>query len=163
MKIGLKTLLFGAHQFIYHPILVYLAWTELFGKPDFKECICILIHDLGYWNCKTIEGIDGENHSELGAKIAYWLFGSRYRELVLYHSRTYAAKDNITPSKLCYADKYSVKFENWYFYLLRTKFTGELTEYRRKFYTIGSDKFWFYESRAKTINFALDYMRFCHV
>jgi len=104
----------------------------LFGSPSWKELICIFIHDLGYWNCYDIDGIDGSKHPELGAKIARVLLGPEYAELCLYHSRSYARATGAQPSKLCYADKLSIAYEPWWFYLSRAWLSGELGEYRRR-------------------------------
>jgi len=131
MRIGQRTLLFGAHQFLLHPLLVLLAWLRLFGRPTFKELVCIAVHDLGYWWTTDIDGPTGSAHPEYGAALAARWFGPEYRDLVLYHSRTYAAQAGREPSKLCWADKLSLTYEPWWLYLPRAWASGELAEYRR--------------------------------
>jgi hypothetical protein len=131
MKIGAKSLLFGTHQIFWHPFTVFLAWYELYGWPSWKETVCIFIHDFGYIFCPDMDGPCGENHPELGARIADRLFGKEYHNLCLYHSRTTAAKYNIQPSRLCWADKLSIKWEPSWFYILRSTLSGEIKEYRK--------------------------------
>jgi hypothetical protein len=128
--LGLRSLLFGVHQFIWHPWTVYRAWRQLYGKPDWREVVCIIIHDWGYWNSPNMDGPEGQRHPECGARIARWLFGDEYGDLVLYHSRHYARLMGQPPSKLCWADKLSILYEPKWFYLLRAKLTGEIHEYR---------------------------------
>ncbi len=132
LKVGTKSLLFGVHQFIWHPTTVLIAWIKLYGLPNWKELICIIIHDWGYWNSPNMDGVEGEKHPEFAANIANKLFGKRYYELCLLHSRHYAKKINHDPSKLCWADKLSIKYDPWFFYLARAYLTGELKEYRQK-------------------------------
>lgn len=128
---GTRSVLFGAHQFIWHPLTVCRAWKELYGTPTFKEVVCIFVHDIGYLGKKTIDGEDGKTHPELGAKIAKLLFGDVYYQLVLYHSRSYSKLDGQLPSKLCWADKLSIKYDNKRFYIWRTRLTGEMKEFRK--------------------------------
>lgn len=136
MKVGTKSLLFGVHQFIWHPITVTLAWHELYGKwPEWKEFVCIIVHDWGYWGKPNMDGAEGESHPEFGADIAYWfldgLGGHKYGDLCLFHSRHYARRAHREPSRLCWADKLSIKYEPWWFYLPRAWLSGELKEYRK--------------------------------
>lgn len=60
------------------------------------------------------------------------LLGPEYAELCLYHSRSYARAAGEQPSKLCHADKLSIAYEPWWFYLSRAWLSGELSEYRRR-------------------------------
>lgn len=34
MKVGTKSLLFGAHNIFIHPFLVFIAWWRLYGFPE---------------------------------------------------------------------------------------------------------------------------------
>jgi hypothetical protein len=131
MNIGTKSLLFGVHQFILHPISVLLAWIKLYGKPSWKELICIIIHDWGYFGSPNMDGREGERHPEFAAKIVGKLFGQEYHDLCLYHSRHYARKAGHMPSKLCWADKLCIKYNPWWLYIPLSWLTGELFEYRR--------------------------------
>lgn len=127
---GRKSLLFGVHQFIWHPITVWLAWRNLYGRPSWRECICIIIHDWGYWFCPNMDDAQGQKHPEFGARIAGRLFGKEYYNLVLFHSRHYASIAGKEPSKLCWADKLSILYDPKHFYLLRARLSGEIKEYR---------------------------------
>ena len=150
MKTGTKSLLFGVHQFLWHPVTVWIAWVWLFRKlPNIKETICIIVHDWGYWGKTNMDDEEGERHPETGAKIAHvlldrWIFipelhdfdlsvrkTTVYRDLCLFHSRHYARKAGQEPSLLCWADKLSIIFEPWWLYLPRAWASGELYEYRK--------------------------------
>lgn len=179
IPVGTKSLLIGAHQILWHPFTVLLARIELYGWPNWKECICIFIHDWGYWGCTTMEGEDGKNHPEVAAAWAFdhlddhTLFqrkdpadwdiegGFRYFSLCLNHSRTYAEQFNHTPSKLCWADKLCVKYDPWWFYLFRVWLSGEKEEYRREADAAGlfplskSDREWYAWARERMIRKAL--------
>lgn len=75
MKIGTKSILFGVHQFILHPIFVSIAWWKLYGFPfDLRLWVAFFVHDLGYWGKPNMDGKEGEKHVELGARIMGWLF-----------------------------------------------------------------------------------------
>jgi hypothetical protein len=130
MKTGTKSLIFGIHQVFIHPVVVYKAWKHLYGKPNFKELICIIVHDWGYFRKPNLDGKEGTTHPELGAKIADFLFGKQYYNLCICHSRHYARRLDKEPSKLCWADKLSLAFESKKFYLLRARLSGEIKELR---------------------------------
>jgi hypothetical protein len=131
MKTGQKSLLFGVHQFIWHPIIVWLAWWSLYGWPTWKETVCIIVHDWGYWFCEHMDDEKGKEHPVFGAILAYRLFGLAYQNLVLTHSRHYARLYKFDPSRLCWADKLSILYEPWWWYLPRAWLSGELMEYRQ--------------------------------
>jgi hypothetical protein len=169
MKIGTKSLLFGAHQFIIHPITVLLAWVKLYGLPNWKECICIFIHDLGYYNCENMEGKEGLNHPRFGAMIAKNYLDTwknlysvepmswKYHDLCLYHSRSLAADFNESPSALCWADKLCVLYDPWWFYLPRVILSEEIHEYRAEATKAGlitpdmSNREWYKWARERMI------------
>jgi hypothetical protein len=131
LKVGTKSILFGVHQFIWHPITVLIAWRKLYGQPNWKEFICIIIHDWGYWFCPNMDGPEGELHPIFAALLAHKWFGYQYHALCLYHSRHFARRFNAEPSKLCWADKLSILYDPEWFYLLRARVSGELKEYRQ--------------------------------
>lgn len=151
MTTGTKSLLFGVHQFIWHPITVARGWRRLYGKwPSFWESVAIFVHDWGYWGCEKMDDAKGEQHPVFGAVLVAQLyawcraccFWKRYDErrafwreielfrLAKYHSRYLSAADEVEPSKLCWADKMSPVFDPPWFYLLRARLSGELAEYR---------------------------------
>jgi hypothetical protein len=130
MKTGTKSVLFGVHQFIWHPITVWLAWWKLYGKtPTFKETICIVVHDWGYWGCSKMDDAKGEEHPMVGASVARFLFGDKYGYLVLCHSRHLSNRMGLDPSELCWPDKFSILYEPRWWYLLRANLSGEIKEY----------------------------------
>jgi hypothetical protein len=132
MKIGTRSLLFGVHQFLWHPITVFLAWHYLYGWPTWKECVCIVCHDWGYWGSPNMDGPEGEDHPRRSALIVAQLFGFGYEHyLVLLHSRHFAKRTHNRPSKLCFADKLSIAYDPNWFYLLRAQLSGEIREYRK--------------------------------
>jgi hypothetical protein len=70
MKIGTKSILFGAHCFLLHPWFVLIAWIKLYGFPlDPRLWLAFFVHDLGYLGKPNMDGPEGETHVELGAKI----------------------------------------------------------------------------------------------
>ncbi len=132
MKTGTKSLLFGVHQFIWHPLTVLIAWVWIYKKlPTWKEAVCILVHDWGYWGKANMDDEEGEKHPEVGARIAGRLFGPEFHDLCRYHSRHYARNAGKEPSRLCWADKLSILCEPWWLYLPRAWASGELHEYRK--------------------------------
>jgi hypothetical protein len=144
MKTGTKSLLFGVHQFIWHPITVYIAWIWINKSlPNWKETVCIIIHDWGYWGKDNMDDEEGEKHPEWAANwarkhldihIKNWFYPKQneYYELCLFHSRHLARYYNAKPSRLCWPDKLSIIFEPWWLYLPRAWATGELYEYREQ-------------------------------
>jgi hypothetical protein len=146
MKVGSKSLLFGVHQALWHPITVARAWRFLYGRwPNRYEWICIFCHDLGYWGKPNMDGEEGQTHPEAGALLAgrlcYQLAklsqGREYAErnkmefvkLCLFHSRYYAKRAEQPVSDLFLPDKLSVLFEPRWFYVLRASLSGEIREY----------------------------------
>ncbi len=148
MKIGTKSLLFGCHQVIWHPFTVALAYRKLFKRwPDLYGSIAIFVHDWGYWGKSDIDGEDGKTHPMLGAiitgKLTYYIERLRGRnrfcaslvaleqsDRCVLHGRTVAKENNLPPSDLCWADKYSLFCDPEWFYLLRTRLSGEIKEFR---------------------------------
>lgn len=140
MRVGTKSVLFGAHCFFIHPIMVFISWWKLYGFPrDYRLWVAFIVHDWGYWGKSNMDGEEGEAHVELGAKVMHKLFDSEcvtdinqymyWYKFTLYHSRFYAKKNNHPISKLCVADKYAFCVENKWFYLFRATLSGELKEY----------------------------------
>lgn len=78
MKIGTKSILFGAHCFFLHPWFVALAWWKLYGFPfDPRLWFVFFFHDFGYIGKPNMDGEEGEKHVELGAIIVSRLFDKR--------------------------------------------------------------------------------------
>ena len=131
MKIGTKSVLFGAHCFFIHPIFVFIAWWKLYGFPINPILwLSFFVHDIGYLCKPNMDGEEGETHVELGANIM-GIFGKKWANFSRYHSRFYAKKDNVKPSKLCHADKLAICLEPYWFYLFRVNLSGEINEYMK--------------------------------
>ena len=166
MKMGAKSLIFGVHHILWHPFTVCIAWIELYGVPNWKELVCIFIHDWGYYDCSNMDGPEGVNHPLLAAEIAEKYLdapnSTRYHDLCLYHSRTTASKYNTTPSKLCWSDKLSCKYDPWWFYIARGMLTGEIKEYRTNAARLGETpiecphKTWYKQAREKQMKRAYE-------
>lgn len=64
MMIGTKSLLFGAHQVLWHPLCLALAWRKLRGSLpiDPRIWIAFVIHDWGYFGCPNMDGPEGKMH-----------------------------------------------------------------------------------------------------
>jgi hypothetical protein len=179
MKTGTKSLLFGVHQFAWHPFTIWLAWIALYKKlPSFWETVAIVVHDWGYWGCEKMDDAKGEQHPHVGAILIARLYKRWHKfswhcsflhanarehylyELCLFHSRYLSAAQGRQPSKLCWADKYSMRFDPAWFYLLRARLSGELKEYRmnaaEKFSLLFPDWLWYDWLRKKCIRHALN-------
>lgn len=129
MKIGTKSVLFGAHCFFLHPWFVLAGWIRLYGFPfDPRIWIAFFVHDLGYIGKPNMDGAEGERHVEFGARIMR-IFGQEWSDFSMYHSRYYAKKNNAQPSKLCFADKLSFVCTPRWIYLPMVTATGEINEY----------------------------------
>ena len=131
MKIGTKSILFGAHQFAIHPWFVAWAWWKLYGFPfDPRLWIAFFVHDIGYWGKPNMDGPEGELHPYIGAKIML-IFGREWYYFSLYHSRFLAKQCNANFSKLCVADKLAICLTPAWLYLPMVNWTGEIKEYMK--------------------------------
>jgi hypothetical protein len=169
MNIGTKSLLFGAHQFIIHPYYVLKAWIKLYHEwPTWRELVCIIIHDWGYWGMPNMDGKEGETHPMWAARFALFHIDSGlstyHWKLCLYHSRFYAKASGADPSKLCMADKLSICLMPAWLYLPLVRMTGEIKEYMLLLDTKYSDMMvsaeseidWFNTMRVYLINWIKD-------
>lgn len=137
MRIGTRSLLFGAHCFFVHPWFVALAWWKLWGFPrDIRWWFAFFLHDIGYWGKPNMDGPEGETHPVLGATLMHLLFDEHYwvnsgpwYDFCLYHSRYYARMKGKPISRLCVADKLSFALTPKWLYLPMVWLTGELREY----------------------------------
>ena len=131
MKLGTKSLLFGGHQFLIHPLLVLIAWVKLYRSfPSWRELICIFIHDWGYWGVADIKGERGDRHPECGGRIALKLFGPEWQNFILGHSSFYITRMGLERSKLLAPDKYWHCMIPFWLYKALTIHTGEFKYYR---------------------------------
>jgi hypothetical protein len=162
MKIGTRSVLFGAHCFFLHPLFVARAWWKLYGFPfDPRLWVAFIVHDLGYIGKPNMDGPEGETHPEFGAWIISLLFDNRaalngcqlvpltrangrmrwlgkWGQLCLFHSRYYTKKAGRLPSPLCFADKLAFSLTPAWLYLPMTTATGEIREYLKNAQTADS-------------------------
>jgi hypothetical protein len=132
MRIGTKSVLIGAHCFFLHPWFVACAWTRLYGFPfDPRLWIAFFVHDLGYIGKPNMDGPEGELHPYFGARIMGFLFGRRWHDFTLYHSRFLSKKNGAQYSKLCVADKMAIWITPAWLYLPMVRLTGEIKEYMK--------------------------------
>ena len=155
MKVGTKSILFGAHQFLIHPWFVAAAWSKLYGFPwDPRLWVAFFVHDLGYWGKPNMDGPEGERHVLFGARVMGWLFDRRGHTTVhrfahvpsrdwpdaapstwylftLLHSRFIAMRLRIPFSRLCVADKLAIALTPAWLYLPLARATGEIKEYMK--------------------------------
>lgn len=130
MKIGTRSVLYGAHCFLLHPWFVARAWWILYGFPfDPRLWVAFWIHDLGYLGKPNMDGAEGELHPYWGAFVMGAFFGQRWFEFTLSHSRYLAKKLGIQPSRLCIADKLAIALTPSWLYLPMVRATGEISEY----------------------------------
>jgi hypothetical protein len=132
MNVGTKSVLFGVHQFVIHPVTVGIAYVKLYGWTwDVRLWLAILLHDLGYIGKPNMDGPEGERHPVWAANVMNRLFGLEWARFCLAHSRFYAKLYGYPISRLCVADKLSVVITPDWLYLLLSRASGEIHEYRR--------------------------------
>ena len=124
---------------------------SLFDYPD----ICL--------NVYTMRQSHSRGFHYHGGKVFIRIKGTndKWSELALYHSRYYAKKDDVQPSKLCLADKLAVCLEPSWLYLPRVNWSGEIHEYmkmagRRKYEGEPLNK---YESMGLEVNSQKDWFK----
>ena len=135
MNVGTKSVLFGVHQFLIHPVIVARAWWIVHEEwPELHEWAAIITHDLGYWGSPNMDGDHGEQHPE---RIAAWWrkyfgdFGYKVAVEVLGHSRFHAAKNNLPLSRLFQPDKLASALYPRWLYLILGNLSGEIHEYMK--------------------------------
>lgn len=132
MRVGTKSVLFGAHCFFIHPFFVAAAWRRLYGFPwDPRLWAAFLFHDIGYLGKPNMDSFEGEQHVLLAGHIMGSLFGARWRDFTLCHSRHWAKRLGKPYSKLCVADKLAFVMTPGWLYLPMARASGELAEYMR--------------------------------
>lgn len=132
LSIGTRSVLYGAHCFLIHPFYVAKAWHRLYGFPwDPRLWFAFFLHDLGYIGKPNMDGEEGELHPYWGAFVMGFLFGRRWYEFTLYHSRFLAKKNGAHFSRLCVADKYAFALTPAWLYLPMVNWTGEIKEYMK--------------------------------
>ncbi|HEX5481846.1 MAG TPA: hypothetical protein VFZ08_04395 [Terriglobia bacterium] len=130
MRVGTKSILFGAHCAAIHPIAVLVAWVKLYGFPrDPRLILSFVVHDWGYWQKESMDGPQGDRHVELGGRIMDVLCGARWGSFVRRHSRYWCQRYGEPYSRLCVADKLAFVITPAWLYLPMTYATGELDEY----------------------------------
>lgn len=142
-SVGTRSVLYGSHQFIWHPFTVWLSWVKLYRRfPNRWENLAILLHDTpGYWGSASMDGPnDGQQHPARSARVAKSVarfLGARESEaayvetLILGHSRSFCAQESRKISELCAPDKYSILYDPTWLYWLRATLSREIVEYRR--------------------------------
>jgi hypothetical protein len=71
MRIGTRSILYGAHCFFIHPFLLAYAWARLYRFPfDPRLWFVFFVHDLGYIGKSNMDGEEGEDHPRFGAKLS---------------------------------------------------------------------------------------------
>jgi hypothetical protein len=130
MRIGTKSVLYGAHCAVVHPWFLAAAWRKLYGFPwDIRLWCAFWLHDAGYFSKRDMDGLDGETHVELGARIMAFLFGESWGAFTAAHSRYWAKRNGRQFSRLCVADKLAFVLTPAWLYLPMARATGELSEY----------------------------------
>jgi hypothetical protein len=130
MRVGTKSVLFGAHAFFLHPLAVLLGYVCVYGVPrDPRLLLGILVHNVGYWGMDSVEGEDSDNHVELGGRIMDRLCGRHWGDFVRRHSRSWCELHDQPYSRLCVADKVAFVMTPAWLYLPMARASGELGEY----------------------------------
>lgn len=159
MTVGTKSLLFGAHQVVLHPVMLAVAWTRLYGFPlDPRIWCAFFLHDIGYLGKQNMDGESGEFHPERGARLMRRIFGPQWGDFTLYHSRRYADKAQRPISRLCVADKLATAITPMNLYLVLACLSGEIHEYvenspfKSQGALTGDLRLWFTELRAYSLD-----------
>ena len=127
MRVGTKSVLFGAHCFLIHPFFVAFSWWRIWEFPwDPRLWAAFFLDDLGYLFTENMDGPEGEDHVHLGAKIMGLLFGDWWADFTLRHSRYWAKRNGVSVSKLCYADKLAFAMTPAWLYLPMARATESL-------------------------------------
>lgn len=136
MTVGTKSLLFGSHQFIVHPLMVLWCWRKLYGSypRSWKVWLAIFVHDLGYWGLPNMDGPEGDTHPQWGANLMARLFPRDpwLADLCRYHSRFVARDAGRNVSLLCAPDKLAAASWPVWLYVLLSSWSGEITEYMNR-------------------------------
>lgn len=111
-----------------------------------------------------MDGPDGVDHPELGARIMAWLQprNTKLPDLVRCHSRTYSRRIGKTESRLCWADKACIDWDPRWWYLFRARLSGELAEYRLNahkschVFDWEADRVWYDWLRERQVSIAFD-------
>lgn len=139
MKIGTKSLLFGCHQFLIHPLFTMAAYRKLYGPmKDYRIAVACFVHDWGYWGQPNIDGMEGKWHPIAGASLCDKWFDCGSLEYPWFHfcighSAFTSTRLVIQKSRLYYADKLAFCLEPWWLYLPRVILSGEIKEFREQF------------------------------
>lgn len=156
MRMGTKSLLFGAHAFWLHPILVWIGWVKTFGfrrvyyRPLVASraisvhamhpmlWVACIVHDWGYFGKPNMDGPEGQEHPQLGMNIVYRLCKmlrmrskSTWAVFTGAHSGSFCKRrlNNIPTSPLYYPDKLALVYHPAILYVLGCWWSGELDEY----------------------------------
>lgn len=139
ISVGTRSLLWGGHQFIIHPLAVAIAWRKLYGHwpKQLPTWVAFFAHDIGYWGLPNMDGPEGKDHPLAGAVLLAKLFDPPGTNLINHtwwefsagHSRYFAKEWGVSVSSLMRADKYATcLLPLWLFCLLIT-LSGEWKEY----------------------------------
>lgn len=75
MTEGTRSLLFGCHHWLLHPLAVTRAWRRLHRCwPSRREFFCIFVHDWGLWGMNYVSESKA-GHWQRGAGIAHRRYG----------------------------------------------------------------------------------------
>lgn len=130
LPVGSRSLLYGSHCWFIHPWFVARAWVILYGKPThWAQWLSFVVHDWGYWNCRNMDGEEGEAHPNAGAMIVGYWCGPAWHDFCLLHSRYYAKRLNLPYSRLCVADKLAFAVTPAWVYIPCAWLSGEVWEY----------------------------------
>jgi hypothetical protein len=115
---------------VVHPWFLAVAWSRLYGFPwDIRLWFAFALHDVGYFFKNDMDGLEGETHVELGARIMTALFGESWGAFTAAHSRYWAKRNGRQFSRLCVADKLAFVLTPDWLYVPMARATGELSEY----------------------------------
>ena len=130
----------------WYPDHCYRSWSLDLPKYWLSLILCFIVHDWGYFGLSEMDGPEGDKHPVFGAQIAHLCLDqdktmdstklksdlesiSKWYYFCICHSRFYAKKLGLQPSKLCMADKLCIVYYPDWLYLLLGNLSGEIKEY----------------------------------
>jgi hypothetical protein len=143
MRMGTKSLLYGAHCLPIHTAMIAIGWRVHHGAwpKDWRIWVTFLCHDLGYWGKRDMDGEDGKLHPMGGARLAARLIAGKvdsrerqgtrafWYQFTACHSRYYAAIIGVQPSPLAIPDKLATALMPIPLLALLYRLTGEYKGY----------------------------------
>ncbi len=145
MRVGTRSLLYGAHCIPIHTAMIAIGWRVHHGRwpREWQVWAAFLLHDIGYWGSPDMDGEVGKTHPMAGARLVARIASLRslpeHRQIdyhhwynfTAFHSRYYAEHLGGAPSELAIPDKLATALMPIPLLALLYRLSGEHDEYIR--------------------------------